>query len=85
MTINLSKVDRFTTFFTGRFLGKFAVECILKTPPRLAYMYVATLPCETLMSAKQVINDKLQGSVATYLRCGDVVYNQIKKDLLLSL
>ena len=28
------------------------------------------------MSAKQVINDKSQGSVATYLRCGGVVYNQ---------
>jgi len=26
--------------------------------------YVAKLPCETLMSAKQAINDKLQGSVA---------------------
>ena len=35
-----------------------------KIPPHLAY--VATLPCETLMSAKQAINDKLQGSVATY-------------------
>jgi len=30
--------------------------------------HVATLLCETLMSAKQAINDKLQGSVATYLR-----------------
>jgi len=29
-----------------------------------------TAPCETLMSAKQAINDKLQGSVAAYLRCG---------------
>ena len=37
------------------------------------------------MSAKQAINDKLQGSVATYLRCGWVVNNQIKKRLLLSL
>jgi len=37
------------------------------------------------MSAKQAINDKLQGSVATYLRCGGVVYEQIKKSLLLSL
>jgi len=36
------------------------------------------------MSAKQAINDKLQGSVATYLRCGVVVNNQIKKGLLLS-
>jgi len=31
------------------------------------------------MSTKQAINDKLQGSVATYLRCGGVVNNQIKK------
>ena len=37
------------------------------------------------MSAKEAINDKLQGSVATYLRCGGVVNNQIKEDLLLSL
>jgi len=34
------------------------------------------------MSAKQAINNKLQGSVATYLRCVGVVNNQIKKDLL---
>ena len=44
-------------FFTGRFFGKFVVKLILNTPPRLAY--VATLRCETLMSAKQAINDKL--------------------------
>ena len=37
------------------------------------------------MSSKQAINDKLQGSVATYLKCGGGVYNQIKKGLLLSL
>jgi len=37
------------------------------------------------MSAKQAISDKLQGSVATYLRCGGVVNNQIKKGLLLNL
>ena len=36
------------------------------------------------MSAKQAINDKLQASVAAYLRCGGVVNNQIKKGLLLS-
>ena len=47
--------------------------------------YVATLPCEKLMSSKQAINDKLQGSVATCLRCGVVINNQIKKCLLLSL
>jgi len=37
------------------------------------------------MSAKQAINDKLQGSVATYLRCGGVVSNQIKNGLLMNL
>jgi len=37
------------------------------------------------VSAKQAINDKLQGSVATHLRCGGVVNNQIKNGLLLNL
>jgi len=37
------------------------------------------------MPAKQVINTKLQGSVATYIRLGGVVNNQIKKGLLLSM
>ena len=49
---------------TGKFLGKFIVKWILKLPPRLAY--VATLPCETLVTAKQAINDILQGSVAIF-------------------
>jgi len=85
MTIFLSILKRFKKFvFTGRFLDKFAVKWISKIPPHLAY--VATLPCETLMSAKQAINDKSLGNiVATYLRCGRVVNNQIKKGLLLSL
>ena len=37
------------------------------------------------MSAKQDINDNLQGNVAAYLRCDGVVNNQIQKGLLLSL
>jgi len=77
----LSNLNRFTNFFTGRFLSKFAVKFILKS--HLAC--VATLHCETLISAKQSINDKLQGTVAAYLRCDGVVNNQIKKGLLLSL
>jgi len=52
-------------------------------PPHVAY--VAALPCETSMSTKRAINDKSQGSVATYLTCCSVVNNQIKKGLLLSL
>ena len=57
----------------------------IKNPTYTHLAYVATLPCETLMSSKQAINDKLQGSVATNLRCDGVVNNQIKKGLLLSL
>jgi len=37
------------------------------------------------MSEKHAINNKLQGGVATYLRRGGVVNEQIKKGLLLSL
>jgi len=36
-------------------------------------------------TAKQAINDNLQGSVAAFLRCHGIVNNQIKKGLLLSL
>jgi len=78
VTIILSILDRFKIFFTGRFPGKFA-----KIPLHLAY--VATLPRETLMSAKEAINDKLQGSVTPpHLRCGGVVSKKIEKGLLLS-
>ena len=57
MTTILSSLNRFTIFFTVKFLVKFVVKWILKIPPHLAC--VSTLPCETLMSAKQAINDKL--------------------------
>ena len=75
MTIILSNLNRFKKI-TGRFLGKFVVKWILKIPPHLAY--VATLPCETLASAKQAINDKLQDCVATYNKKG----LQVKKKLV---
>jgi len=41
-------------------------------------MYVATPLCEPLglNARKQAINNKLQGSVATYLRCGGDGNNQ---------
>jgi len=78
MTIILSNLNLFKKI-TGRFLGKFAVKFILKILPHFALL------CETLMSAKQVVNDKLQGTVSTYLRYGGVENNQIKKGLLASL
>jgi len=51
MTIILSNLNRFTKLFHWKIFSKFAVKQILNIPPHLAY--VATLPCETLMSAKQ--------------------------------
>ena len=41
--------------------------------------YVATLPCETLMSAKQAINDKLQGSVAACLSIVGLLITKLRK------
>jgi len=77
VTIILSILNPLKNFFHWKILGKFAVKWIVKVPPHLAY--VATLPSETLMSAKQAIIDKLQGTVATYLRYGGVFNIRIKK------
>jgi len=60
MAIFLSDLNQFLKVS----VGKFAVRWILEIPPHL--VYVATLPCEKLISAKQAVNDKLHGSVATY-------------------
>ena len=77
MTIILSNLNRFKTNFTRRFLDKFAVKRILNIPSHLAY--VARLRCKTLTEAKQAINDELQGSVGTHLRCGGVVITELRK------
>jgi len=45
--------------FTGKLINKFVDKWIIKLPPHVAY--VATLPCETFMSAKQAINHKILG------------------------
>ena len=83
MTIIVLNRNRFKNFFSlQKFLAKICSKMDIKTP---------TAPCiccyiETVMSAQQkAINDKLQDSLATYLRCDGVVNNQIKKGLLLSL
>ena len=60
VTIILSVLNRFKNFFS---LEDSLVNLQLKDikiPPHLAY--VATLPYETLMSAKQAINDKLHSN-----------------------
>ena len=59
MAIILSNLNWFTKIFTGRFLGKFSVNRLLKLPPVLAY--VATLPCVTLLSENKrlILNYKV--------------------------
>ena len=47
--------------------------------------YLFIFNARVIFTDWQAINDKLQGSVAAYIRCGWVVNNQIKKCLLLSL
>ena len=46
--------------------------------------YLVQHQCQQNRPQMTKCNDKLQGSVATYLRCGGVVDNQIEKGLLLS-
>jgi len=40
---------------------------------------------EQQLETNALINDKLQGTAVTYIKCGRIVNNQIKKGLLLSL
>ena len=75
MTIILSNLNRFTIFFTGRFLSKFAVKWISNIQPHLAYVttlphlkYAATLPCNLSLMACFVDINVSQASVATYAR-----------------
>jgi len=46
VTIILSNLNRFSNFFHRRFLDKFAISWLLK----ILLVYVATLPCEIIMS-----------------------------------
>jgi len=75
----------FQNSLSGWFFSKFAVTKLLQIPPQST----PCVCCQTTLwnknVRKQTTNDKLQGSVATYLRWGGVVNNQIEKSLLLSL
>ena len=75
MAIILSNLNRFSIFFSGSFLGKFAVKTLLKIPPRC-------ICCHTTMWNNN-IRKRWITRLATYLRCGWLVNNQIKKGLLL--
>jgi len=79
MVTILSNLNRFSQFFSQIICSTVVIK---KIPPHLAY--VAILPCEALMSETSDYQ-KIQGSVATYLRRGGVVNNRINKCLLISL
>jgi len=88
MTIILSNVTDFQKSFTEKFFSKFFSKVIIKdhiTPHRPTHRYTTLW---NINVRKQAINDKWQGSdrsVATYLRCGEIVNNHFNKGLLLSL
>ena len=67
MTIILSNLNRFKNVFTGRFIGKLVVKWIFKKIT-MNLAHAATLLFETLMSAKEATNDKLQGIVLTIFK-----------------
>ena len=74
MAVGLLILNQFSKFFTVRFSSKFTAKYLLKIPPH--HICIAT-PCGTLMPENEqqsptnvVINDKLQGTVVTYLSCG---------------
>jgi len=57
VAIILSNLNRFAIFSHKDSSDEFALKWLLKITPHLAY--VATLPCETLMSDNKQFHDKL--------------------------
>jgi len=91
MAVTLLVLNRFSTFFSTL---DFPVNLhhSVQTPRHLICVATATLPCETSVSENErqsetnaVINDKLQCTVVTYLKFGEIFNNEIKNGLLLSL
>ena len=82
MTIILSILNRFKNFLLEDSLLNLQLNGHQKSH-RTLHMLLHSLVKH--LSAKQAINDNLQGSVATYLRRGGVYNNKIKKGLLVSL
>ena len=80
--ISLSNINRFSTFFHWLIL---LYICSKKHKNPITPCVCCHTTWRIINIKKQATNDALPGSVATYLRCGGVVNNQIKKGLLLTL
>ena len=90
LSITSPNVDRFSFFFTNRFISKYATKSSLTIPPHLTC--VAELPCETSVSAnsENLMHASLSTTnhkvvVATCLRCGGLCSDRFSTNLLLSL
>jgi len=83
MAIILSNLNRFYISFYRKIPWQICSKLLIKNPTTPCLCCHITL--RNINFRRQAINDKLQGNVATYLRYGRVVYNRIKKGLLLSL
>jgi len=66
--VTLPNIHRLKIFFTRRLSNKHFLIWLLTTPSHLKY--VATLPCNLSLMACFADIYVLQGSVATYARCG---------------
>jgi len=75
VTTILSILNRFKQFLLEVSLVNLELNGYQKSR-RSLHMWVL---CETLMSAKQAINDKLQGNVATHLRVVGLLITKLSK------
>ena len=90
LSITLPHVDRFSIFFTDRFIRKYATKSSLTITPHLNtslhYLVKHQYPKtnENLKHAS-FINNKSQCSVTTCLRCGEIVSQGFVANLLVNL
>jgi len=92
MVVILLIINRFQNFCTVRFSSKFAATDVFIENFTAPYMRRYTTlwimnvrKWATVPNYNAVTNNKLQGTVVTYLRCDGIGNNKIKKGLLLSL
>jgi len=79
MAITLSNLNRCSIFFHWKIPWQICSKVVIKNPTTSCICCHTTL--WNINVRKQEIDDKLQGSVATYLRCGGVVNKSIAESV----
>ena len=82
LLVTFPNIHRFKKF-TRTLSNKPFLISLLTTQPHLKY--VATLPCNSSLVACFADNNVLQGSVATYARCGEIFNVHVNANLLRNL